>query len=142
MQINPKLLDKIKEAVPSIMRLGFGCEVEYTEQTQPRPLTVYENNRIVGKVVWIESKDVKMPYRKIKVDSTITTIKDIKIIGRTITLADVLLTVKNTDAEFYFKNDVSARSGTEKIVDRWNLKNNDITQQPQILIDLLEKILL
>jgi len=142
MQINPKLLDKIKEAVPSIMELGFGCEVEYTEQTQPRPLTVYENNRIVGKVVWIESKDVKMPYRKIKVDSTITTIKDIKIIGRTITLADVLLTVKNTDAEFYFKNDVSARSGTEKIVDRWNLKNNDITQQPQILIDLLEKILL
>ena len=104
MQINPKLLDKIKEAVPSIMRLGFGCEV------------------LISGIVFNWSEELQQDDIE-------------KIIGRTITMHDIKQTLKKNEGVFMWQQHFS------EISNLWN-DIDDITQQSQVLIDLLEEILL
>ena len=61
--------------------MKIGDKVEYTKPSIVEPLCMNNPERVTGIIKWIEPEDSKMPYRKVKVDNTITTADDIKIIN-------------------------------------------------------------
>ncbi|KKK76302.1 hypothetical protein LCGC14_2865030 [marine sediment metagenome] len=60
--------------------MKVGDKVSYTICINNEPFSLNTTKRVIGKIVWIESFDNKLPYQKVKVDSTITTMKDIELI--------------------------------------------------------------
>jgi hypothetical protein len=117
----------IQEANPEIMELKFGCEVIY-EEKKCKYLHHVEG--------WF---DVLLPPNYDKGILQVTNPK-LKILGRPIRLADVLLALD----ELLVKENSGNRGRTERtmqILDYWNLKDDNLDHQSeetkQFLIDLL-----
>ena len=126
-----KLKDYICEQIPSILDLKFGCLMQVKGAKYPQP--------IVGVGY---KKDDTVDYFTDIYGGQIKYNKDLKIIGRPIILEDVLMVIKNKLPKFYFsKTDEVNNSGTEQIVDRWNL-GKTLTEQSDETISFLADLLL
>lgn len=119
-----KLKSVIQKANPEIMELKFGVSIEYHEKE-----FVYVSDGMAG-LYTIWSK----PSSAIHVRPN-----EIKILGRPIRLADVLLAVTK------ILHPIGKTSGLDedrlKVLWRWNLKNDNLDRQSketkQFLIELL-----
>jgi len=125
-----KLRDVIIKNVPSIMELKFGCFVEgiKTKNIDCEELGkgMFIQN-LTDKTMEILFKEETYQWEKIKN----VPLKGLKIIGRQITLCDILETTKKLKSDYYFKKNVNEISGTEQIADRWDFKNNSLTSQSE-----------
>lgn len=102
-----KVRDATIKANPEILELKFGCVVEYQDL---RKSLKYPGHTKIGTVIRV-SKNGHLVLDK-GIDSKWTnakTAKDVKIIGRTIRLADVLLAIQKIEDSKY----------TDLVVNRW-----------------------
>lgn len=122
-----KLKEIIQKAVPGIMDLKFGCEVEYEKQ----PMRAIYN----GIVTHSPDEFNAMVLHNGLVPDFIVVKKDIrKIFGRPITFADILLALNYYHIQFslrnYFPNSVQFEGGG-KLLCIWNLTKNLDGQKDQ-----------
>jgi hypothetical protein len=132
-----KLKDKIVEANESILDLVFGCEVEYKNL-----IWRIVHKSIAGDIV------VQHEYsREIITPQQIEYLKTIKILGRPIQLADVLIALKTKrlNENGWIMVDIQGQFitvGNEELGILWDLSKN-LYDQPeatlQFLFDLLVK---
>lgn len=122
-----KLEQAIIKAVPEIMELKFGCKYSFTDPRYP--------GRAIAWLNWNESE---IPDQKNK--------KDIKIIGRPITLEDVLRVLKkNTDLWVYSVTvngsivEINNVEGVKK-VSEWQL-GKPLSEQSEETIKFLEELI-
>lgn len=135
--MNPKL-QQLREAIikeiPEIVELKMGCFVE---------------------VEWNDGRKETLPYRNkttlIKRDDIFKTDgcgccsinfseEKVKIIGRKITLADVLRVLKKNEKAALF-DIMRTLAGDEFPEVYWDLENNDLNLQSKETIDFLSKII-
>lgn len=131
-------LEKIREACvkanPEIIELKFGCEVDYYGE---RTMAVSnEADYEQGKYIFV-SPEVK-GNNMVFLDD-----KNIKIIGRPIRLADVLLVLKECinisfSAEYseFFEGDINTRTGIF-----WNLRDDNLEYQSKETITFIAGLL-
>ena len=141
-----KLKQVIQEANPEIMELKFGCEIKVLFDTG-NPLPIH---KVLG---MNDDKTIKTEqYSKLN-------LQDIKILGRPIRLADVLIAIqknKEIDRDYEWGVIVSEDENLNGSVEiahyegkgfisgvYWNLKDNNLDNQSnetkQFLINLLVK---
>lgn len=126
---------KIQEMCPDIMELKFGCEVIIKWQTNPKVSGVLFRTFLNGENDVVDVKN--------KIWSTNPTNKKcpqvVEILGRPITLADVLLAIQKHKGKFVdHDNDKSISDGIDDLNETtlallgfWNLtKNYDDQDQP------------
>lgn len=130
------------KANPDILKLKFGCEVELNKESKSERMTVVKLLDKTGEYV--------VTYQ----DGTqgLNQPDELKIIGRPIRLADVLVAM-NADREniwgYYLGSDgylcesIEGDFGTEleSTPCRWNLKNDDLALQPDETLEFLVNIL-
>lgn len=144
-----QLKEIIQEANPEIMELKFGCEVELQNYKNPLRIILWEEGIDYG-VVSLNARDGEnQSFQKKHI---------IKILGRPIRLADVLLAIKNrkmqnVELDIYITK--NGYSQTEEIRFKyhcdlndyrlaiWNLKDDNLDHQSdttkKFLIELLVK---
>lgn len=137
---------KIIEANPSILELGFGCEVTPKQIEENFTGEVYENRICMGNE-WF----VKKGFENIRLsDSTI--LYSFEILGRKITLADVLLLSRACgkklvpwcvdECGFFYAKDIMNQCILLGGLDvRWNLIQDDLNLQSEECIDFLYSLL-
>ena len=137
MQDKLKLIrEKVIEANPEIVELKFGCEVEY--EKKPFRMIYF------GVVTTIHKSSICVLHNRLIPDFIVKERDIRKIIGRPITLADVLLAIKTG---IYIREDGSIYSDEGVPLDlhytgvSWNLKDNNLNNQSEECIDFLYELL-
>ena len=118
-----KLRDKIISAVPEIMELKFGCKTEYGIIT-----------RIKGTQLFLDG--LKGYVSKGQVKRGIC-----KIIGRTITLADVLFTLNQLVCEKSCETLKWYHNRLLDVLTKWNWSDNNLDYQSPETKKFLEDLL-
>lgn len=129
-----QLKKKIQEAVPSIMALEFGCWVEFRNGTKDIFIEKAFTNHFIG------GEQIGF-YFVHNAPRTQQDMKFIKILGRPIRLADVLVAIPHWVS---VDNDGSFRKGNQlssSFLGQWNLLDDNLDHQSeetkQFLISLL-----
>jgi len=148
--------DKIKQirkavikANPSILDLVFGCEVilsseEYSKQ--PRTLKVLDKREIKGRDTIVEI------YERSNNGIGLVFYEDkghLKIIGRPIRLADVLLAIGTNkvgcDGEGNFSRvrsyEEASKRLSPKLVCKWNLRDDNLNNQSEETITFIHNLI-
>ena len=96
-----ELIEYIQKEIPEIMKLEFGCEVECKHLVYKKGILLYINDRDLFIKPFGECKDGEYIDKKlfikrddVDVDVNRIDIKSIEIIGRPISLEDVLRVIK------------------------------------------------
>ena len=127
-------IQRIQELVPDVMKLEFGCEV----------IDEAEMLDWAKRIVFITRKPKNgLTYFKEQDGSLFSTngLKNIKILGKPITLAVVLLAIEissNTASNFFFSKDgevpderYSVNIGLLRIMYHWNLSKDNFNDQSE-----------
>lgn len=148
-----KLKQVIQQANPEIMELQFGCEIEngYAAETNPHRIGMFVQH-IFRTARVNPGSHIRLTNGKDFWETPKNNDK-LKILGRPIRLADVLLTLRKVRKEIYMRSDgiffnwykfASPESGHNEVKStyiEWNLKNDNLDNQSdetkQFLIDLL-----
>lgn len=133
-----ELKEKITEAVPEIMELKFGCEIETETLKYKHCKSCYQELREEKKeIIWSINYFIKQKKDEIYLFNYLDNFQridikevNLRIIGRPITLEDVLVAEKT--------NLVINRM---KIVEKWQL-NKSLSEQSKETIDFLHKLLI
>jgi len=151
-----KLREKIIKEIPEIVELKFGCEVsvlfddsDYYGKVKPYWVirSIYS---VSAKKTVVYIVDPPFPNNAINIQERIDK-KELKIIGRKITLADVLLVLKNKRSHEFYTSDLNTTINVERrqnyelnriTLELWNLENDDLNLQSPETIDFLTQLLI
>jgi hypothetical protein len=127
MELYERLKQVIAEANPEIMELKFGCQLKDKEGTW----------KFVGPVTFATGEYISVWRDQSGLGKG--RLEEFKVLGRPIRLADVLLALGKRQYEVSFNE----ASNTERVVEAWNLKDDNLDNQSketkQFLIELLVK---
>ena len=117
-QLYEQLRERIVKIVPEIMELKFGCRIENVSDFPGRIFTVISRSAYSGCVEVIEDKHWEGSEHKVLIRTEDYGLYGYKILGRSISLQDVLL--------HFFKSNVTIEAPNKygvsaEIVDRYNL---------------------
>jgi len=133
-------------AVPEIMELKFGCEIKIFDKVRRVVRFGLEPDK---EYVWFEFQDSEPGFRKMMTKLELELMNDVKILGRPIRLADVLVAIGkqpvprywcavDCDGDFYdMEHEGIALSNGY----RWNLRQDNLSLQSLETIDFLHSIL-
>lgn len=119
-----KLKAKIKELVPEIIELKFGCEVVVDGIANDNPGC--ENDVVVDSRIK-DNQIILRYFGNVSLDN-------ITILGRPITLEDVLYTVVN----YPYKNWIWRDRATDKVLENWELLKPLSEQSEETITNLLK----
>lgn len=118
------------KANPKIVELKFGCLISGYGHHLSEIVTVGEKY-----CSFLHSPDL------VAQDRTKTIKQDYEIIGRPIRLADVLLVFRGRSLKGCDPNETYPSRNEISILQRWNIRNDDLSKQSEDTVDFIHELL-
>ncbi len=142
---------RIRELVPSLQELSFGCEFIYYEEEEYTGGNTFEVKDVVVKVVGKRTVDDSIYIKGVKTEYEFDSERDFKILGHPIQLHHVLQAVGKGRKDTAYKNVVTVgddgliweelgKEGSVKCVGNWDL-TKPLSGQSEEVVTFLNEIL-